>query len=140
VFSGENSMAPARSVGGSVLVILGGLLILAVGALVASLFNGLIHSFGFSNSFLTGFLYFGSVLGLLIIIVGVLALVAPSLNILWGILAVVFSILSIFSAAIGGVFLGFLLALIGGILIMVKRAPPPPAQWAPAAQIPPPPP
>jgi hypothetical protein len=132
-------MAPARSVAGSVLVIFGGLLILAVGALVATLVNGLAHGIGFHSSFLTGFLYFGAILGLIVIVVGVLALVAPSLNILWGLLAIVLSVLSIFSAAVGGVFLGFLLALIGGILIMVKRAPPPPTPWI-AAPVPPPPP
>jgi hypothetical protein len=131
-------MAPARSVAGSVLVILGGLLILTVGALLASLLNGLVHGFGFGNSFLTGVLYFGPVLGLIVIIVGVLALAAPSLNILWGMLAIIVSILSIFTTALGGVFLGFLLVLIGGILIMVKRAPPP-APMMPPMGVPPPP-
>jgi Family of unknown function (DUF6114) len=132
-------MAPARAVAGSVLVIFGGLLILAVGALVASLFSGLTHGFGIGSSFITGFLYFGPILGLVIIIIGVLALAAPSLNILWGILAIVFGVLSIFSTAIGGVFLGFILVLIGGILIIVKRAPPPPAPWMPPTPAPPPP-
>ncbi|MGC2290114.1 MAG: DUF6114 domain-containing protein [Thermoplasmata archaeon] len=132
-------MAPARSVAGSVLVILGGLLVLAVGAVVATLVNGFAHGFGVGNSFLTGILYFGPVLGLIITVVGVLALVAPSLNILWGLLAIVIAILSIFTTAIGGLFLGFLLALIGGILIIVKRAPLPPAEWAPSGAVPPPP-
>jgi hypothetical protein len=132
-------MTPARSVAGSVLVIFGGLLILAVGALVASLFSGLVHGIGYKGSFLTGFLYFGPILGLIVILVGILALVAPSLNILWGLLAIVLSILSIFSTALGGVFLGFILALIGGILIIVKRAPPPPAPWMPPTPAPPPP-
>ena len=118
-------MAPARSVAGSVLVILGGLLILTVGVIVASLLNGLVHGFGVGNSFLTGVLYFGPVLGLIVVIVGILALIAPSLNILWGILAIIISILSIFTTALGGVFLGFILVLIGAILIMVKRAPRP---------------
>jgi hypothetical protein len=139
VFSTESEMAPARSIAGSVLVIFGGLLILAVGAVVVSFLHDFTRGFGFSSSFLTGFLYFGPILGLVIIIVGVLALAAPSLNILWGILAIVLGVLSIFSTAIGGVFLGFILALIGGILIIVKRAPPPPVPWMPPTPAPPPP-
>jgi Family of unknown function (DUF6114) len=137
-------MNPKVSVAGGVLVIVGGLLMLLVGALVAfvvSTFAGSFHIGG--TTALSSILVLGPVLGLIVIIVGVLALVAPDLNILWGILAIVIGILSIFSTAFGGFFLGFILALVGGILIMVKRAPPPPApmyqQMAPPMGAPPPP-
>jgi hypothetical protein len=123
-------MNPKVSIGGSVLTIVGGVLILLVGAVVAYVLHSLFSGFGIGSSSLTGILVLGPVLGLVVIVVGVLAMVAPDLKILWGALAIIVSGLSLFTTALGGVFLGFLLALIGGILIMVKRAPPP-APWAP---------
>jgi len=133
-------MNPKVSIGGSVLVIIGGFLILAVGAVVAYVINSLFSGFSIGVPGLTGILVLGPVLGLVILVVGVLALAAPSLNILWGLLAIVLSIFSLFTTALGGLFLGFLLALIGGILIAVKKAPPPPApMMAPPMGTPPPP-
>jgi Family of unknown function (DUF6114) len=129
-------MNPKVSIGGAVLTIVGGLLILLVGAVVSYVFGALLSLSPVAHHALTHYLYLGPVLGLIIIIVGVLALVAPSLNILWGLLAIVLSIVSIFSTAIGGAFLGFILVLIGGILILVKRAPPPPATWTPPVNAP----
>jgi hypothetical protein len=127
-------MNPKVSVAGSVLVIVGGLLILLVGAVVSYVISSLVGSLHIGGTTaLSSILVLGPVFGLIVIIVGVLALVAPDLNILWGILAIVVGILSIFSTAIGGVFLGFILALVGGILIMVKRAPPPAPMYQPMA-------
>lgn len=131
-------MNPKISIGGSILVILGGLLILAVGAIVAYVFGNLLSGFKIGGAGLTSLLILGPVLGLVVIVVGVLALVAPNLNILWGILAIVISIVSLFTTALGGLFLGFLLALIGGILIAVKRAPPPAPMNYPMGAPPPP--
>lgn len=137
-------MNPKVSVAGGVLVIVGGLLMLLVGALVAYVISSIVGSFHIGGTTaLSTILVLGPVFGLIVIVVGILALVAPDLNILWGILAIVISILSLFSTAIGGFFLGFILALVGGILIMVKRAPPPAPMYQPMAPpmgIPPPPP
>jgi Family of unknown function (DUF6114) len=144
-FRGGSLVNPKVSVGGSVLVIIGGLLMLLVGALVAYVVSSILGGFHVGGTTaLSTVLVLGPVFGLIVIIVGVLALVAPDLNILWGILAIVISVLSLFSTAIGGFFLGFLLALIGGILIIVKKAPPPPAPMyqqpmAPSMGAPPPP-
>jgi Family of unknown function (DUF6114) len=124
-------MNPKVSVAGSILVIVGGLFILLVGAVVSYVISSLAGSFHVGSTALSSILVLGPVFGLIVIIVGVLALVAPDLNILWGILAIVISILSIFSTALGGVFLGFILALVGGILIMVKKAPPPAPMYQP---------
>jgi len=132
-------MNPKVSIGGSVLVIVGGFLILAVGAVVAYVISSLFSGFSIGIPGLTGILVLGPVLGLVILIVGVLALAAPGLNILWGLLAIVLSIFSLFTTALGGLFLGFILALIGGILIVVKRAPPPAPMMTPPMGAPPPP-
>jgi Family of unknown function (DUF6114) len=132
-------MNPKRSVAGGVLTIIGGLFILLVGAVIAYIFTGLVSAFHVGSAALTGILFLGPVVGLLVIIFGVLALAAPSLNILWGVLIIVFAVFSIFTTAIGGVFLGFILALIGGILIAVKRAPPQPAPMSAYVPAPPPP-
>jgi hypothetical protein len=130
-------MNPKVSVAGGVLVIVGGLLILLVGAVVSYVFAGLASGFHLGSSALTSFLYLGPLLGFVLIIIGALAFGLPSLNILWGILAIVLSIVSLFTTALGGVFLGFILVLVGGILIAVKRAPPAPV--APYVPAPPPP-
>lgn len=138
----ERTMNPKVSIGGSILTIIGGFLILLVGAVVSYVISGLVSGFHVGVGGLAGILVLGPVLGLLVIIVGVLALLAPDLNILWGVLAILLSIVSIFTTAIGGVFLGFILALVGGILILVKKAPPPapmaPPMYPPM-QAPPPP-
>jgi hypothetical protein len=118
-------MNPKVSVAGSVLVIVGGLLTLLVGAVVSYVFHSLFSAVHIGSTALTSFLFLGPVLGLVLVIVGILALVLPSINIVWGILAIIFGVLSLFTTALGGVFLGFILVLIGGILIAVKRAPPP---------------
>lgn len=135
-----NPMNPKVSIAGSVLTIFGGLLILAVGAVVAYVLHALASGVHIGNSALNTILALGPVVGLVIIVIGVLALVAPSLNILWGILAIILSIVSLFTVSLGGFFLGFLLVLIGGILILVKKAPPPaPMMYPPMATAPPPP-
>ena len=138
-------MNPKVSVAGSILVIIGGLLMLLVGAFVAFVISSIVSSFHIGGTtVLSSVLVLGPVFGLIVIIVGVLAIAAPDLKILWGVLAIVFAVLSLFSTAIGGFFLGFILALVGGILILVKTAPPPPTPMyqpmAPSMGAPPPPP
>jgi uncharacterized protein DUF6114 len=121
-------MNPKVSVAGMVLTIVGGLLVLAVGAYeyyVWSIISSLAGAYGV-GSFLPnvgGFLLLGVVMGVLILLVGILAGVAPSLKIAWGALAIIFGIVSLFTLAFGGFFLGFILALVGGILIIIKKEP-----------------
>lgn len=133
-------MNPKVSVAGGVLTIVGGIFILLVGAVVAYILGSLLSGFSFGGkNALTSLLFLGPVVGLVIIVVGVLAMVAPDLKILWGVLVILLSIVSLFTTALGGFALGFILALIGGILILVKKAPPPAPMMATPMGAPPPP-
>lgn len=100
----------ARPVAAGVLTIVGGFFILGGGILVAIL-GAVLAAFGFFS----GFFFVGLGLGLLTIIVGVLMIAIPSGHLLWGALAIVFAVASI-PFALGGVILGFILALVGGIV------------------------
>jgi hypothetical protein len=78
----------------------------------------------------------GVVIGLVIIVGGVMMYLRPKSSTVWGVLILVLSIVSLFVAS-GGFILGFILALIGGILAIVFK--PTPAMPAPApAAMPPP--
>lgn len=74
----------------------------------------------------------GVVTGLLVIVSGVMMYVQPKQHVIWGVLALVFSIVSILG--FGGLFLGLLLGVVGGILGIVFKpaqpmAAPMPQQW-----------
>jgi Family of unknown function (DUF6114) len=99
-----------RPVGAGVLTILGGFFILLGGLLVS--FLGVVFALVgvFSSLF-----FVGLALGLLTMLVGVLMMVLPRAHLAWGILAVLFAVASL-PFALGGFLLGFLLALIGGLL------------------------
>ncbi len=95
-----------------VLSLIGGIFILLAGLLI-----GLI---GFAVTLPIG--GFGAVAGLLGIVWGIIVLIGASMlysrpeqHATWGVIILVFSIVSWFGA-IGGFFIGFILALIGGIL------------------------
>jgi hypothetical protein len=99
------------SVVGGTFILLWGLLLAAVGAraLSLSLLGG-------------GLVVIGSVeavLGLLVLLFGILLYVSPESHVIYGILVLVFSIVSLIG--LGGLFIGFLLGLIGGILGIVHR-------------------
>lgn len=110
------------SVAGVVLSIVGGVFVLltAVLLLVA---ESIVGGFGFLFPGLVALTYVGLLMGLLMIVVAVIATLKPDLKVAWGALIIVFSIVSI-PAALGGFFLGFILGLIGGILILVKKPEP----------------
>jgi Family of unknown function (DUF6114) len=99
---------------GGIFILLGGLLIAAIGAVFSFILGGL-----------TGLFFVGLLLGILIIVLSVLMFVAPRLKVAWGALVIVLAIVSIPFAALGGFVLGFILCLVGGILAIVHKAPAP---------------
>lgn len=120
---------------GGIIIFLVGLLVLALASALAFLMGttgagdmvpGLI---GYSMAVTTVGLI-GVLMGLLIIIFGVIMYVKPEQHVIWGVLVLILSIVSIFG--LGGFILGMILGIIGGILGIVFR-PTPPAMAAPMA-------
>ncbi|MCW4011171.1 MAG: DUF6114 domain-containing protein [Candidatus Bathyarchaeota archaeon] len=104
---------------GGIFIILAGIFLSVVGAVFTLFLGGA-----------------GAIAGLLGIVWGVIILVAafnlrsnPSQHVTWGVIILVFSLISWWGAA-GGFFIGFLLALIGGIFAIIWS---PPRQKAPQA-------
>lgn len=112
---------------GGFFIFLGGLLISFLGVFFALL--------GVSSAFF----FVGLLLGLLTLVMGVLMLTVPRAHVVWGVLTIVLAFASL-PFALGGFLIGFLLALIGGILavrwkplggmgivdVTARRVPPPP--------------
>jgi len=121
-------------VGAAILTIVGGLFVMAGGALLAIVGGILASLLGhFSGLFLVGL-----VLGFLIVLLGILMLAVPAGHTVWGIVTVAFSIVSIpFSFA--GFIVGFVLALLGGLLSIFWRPPRPSATITVSARVVPPP-
>lgn len=107
----------ARPVGAGVLTVLGGLFILG-GGVAFALVGAVFAIFGHWS----GLFLLGLATGLLTILVGFLMIAAPSAHTLWGVLAVLFALVSI-PVAFGGFLVGFLLTLIGGILALAWKRP-----------------
>ncbi len=114
-----------RPTAAMVLAIVGGVFIIAaaileviVGTQQAQL------SFGFLGGtyILSGLL--GIAVGILVLVFGVLVYVQPQHHVVYGVLILVFAVVSLVSF-FGGVFIGFVLGLIGGILAIVHRPFPP---------------
>jgi hypothetical protein len=97
---------------GGVFITLAGLALAVVGAILGALF-------GFGG---TWFFYIGLVVGILIVVVGVLTLVKPEMKTAWGALIIVLAIVSL-PTTFGGFVIGFILALIGGILVLTFKPP-----------------
>ncbi|MGD0250863.1 MAG: DUF6114 domain-containing protein [Thermoplasmata archaeon] len=110
----------ARPVAAGVVTILGGLFITAGGAILAligGILAAIFHIF-------SGFFVLGLVLGFLIFLFGLLMIAVPAGHTVWGIVVIVFALVSIpFSFA--GFIIGFILAILGGILAIVWHPPPP---------------
>lgn len=123
------------SIIGGIFILLGGGVFLAFASLMAA-FPGIP---GFQNLPIdptTLFILIGAVgviIGLVIIVGGVLMYSRPQSSTAWGVLILILAIVSLFTVT-GGFFLGFILALIGGILGVVFK---PTAPAAPAAAAPP---
>jgi hypothetical protein len=93
---------------GGIFVLLAGLFVMLVGALLT------FFAFGVGGAF--GLL--GVIWGIIIIVGAAMLNSHPSDHVLWGVIILVFSIIS-WIGAVGGFFIGFLLGLIGGILAIV---------------------
>ncbi len=118
---------------GALLIILGGIIVGIVGAAFTFFMGGI-----------------GGIAGLFGVIWGIVILISafnlknnPSQHVTWGIIILIFSLVSWFGS-IGGFGLGFLLSLIGGIMALVwtppaseaqAYAPPPTAPAAPSGQV-----
>jgi hypothetical protein len=109
-----------RPFGAAILTVFGGLLILAGGAVVA-LIGGIVAAV---LGIFSGLWLIGLVLGGLTILVGLLMLAIPPAHSYFGLFAIVFAVVSL-PFALGGFFLGFLLAVIGGALALRWRPLPP---------------
>jgi len=102
------------------LTIVGGLFILLGGAVVATL--GAIISFLLPG--LGALLFVGGLsVGILTLVMGLLMFLNPAHKSVWGALTIVLAVVSI-PFGLGGFILGFILALIGGILAITYKAPP----------------
>src|SRR5437667_11328226 len=110
---------------GWIFILLGGAAIAALG----SILSGMVGSFGAAGGadIVTLYGIIGVINGLLVIIFGVLLYMQPQRHVAWGVLVLVLSIAS-WLTTIGGFFIGFILALIGGILGIAWK---PPAPMAP---------
>ncbi len=120
-------MAPApvkRPTGAMILAIVGGIFILIGGLVlveIGSIFSSL--TFGLVGGSVIALGAVGALIGILTIVCGVLLNVRPEQHAIFGALILVFAIIS-WVTAFGGFFLGFLLALIGGILALVFKPTP----------------
>ncbi len=126
-------MAGQVPTGGAILSLIGGIFVLLGGiamAVIGSIFSGFLGDY-------TGLFFIGLIVGILIIVFAILMFAMPRMKLVWGILVIVFAFVSIPYAILGGFVIGFILALVGGILAIVYKAPapmaPPPPMAAPPA-------
>jgi len=113
-----------------VLSLIAGILILLVG-LFLSLTSG-VPSYYYPFWAFTAFwfLIFGMVTGVIVIVGAVMMYSQPKQHLVWGIIVLVFSILSVLSA--GGLIIGLILGIVGGALgiawrpVAMSALPPPP--------------
>ncbi len=88
-----------------IFILLGGLVIAALGALLASFFFGV----GIVLAII------GLAFGIIVLVGAIMLYMQPEQHVTWGVIILVFSILSIFTA-LGGFFIGLILGIIGGAL------------------------
>jgi hypothetical protein len=115
--------AMVLSIIGGIFVILGGAFI----AFVGSLFFSIPGTTGTTGPSTTGIAsvvvivgVIGIIMGLIMIVGGVMMNSNPQSHTMWGVIVLVLSILS-WGTAAGGLFIGFLLGLIGGILALTFK-------------------
>jgi len=111
------STAFVLSLIGGIFILLGGLATAAIAAII----GGALFAFFPGGGVL--------LIGLLTIFGAVMLRNRPESAHTWGVLILVFAIISLFTSAGGGFIIGFILALIGGIFAMTWK-PPAPAQAA----------
>ncbi|MFQ5907599.1 MAG: DUF6114 domain-containing protein [Thermoplasmata archaeon] len=131
--------AMVLSIIGGIFILLGGVVFLALASLM-QLFIDTIPGLGSLEIDpvlllnLVGAL--GVIIGLVIIVGGVMMYSRPQSSTVWGVLILVLAIVSLFVAS-GGFILGFVLALIGGILAIAFKSTPVMPAPAPVATPPP---
>lgn len=101
---------------GGIFILLWGLVIAGIGAQVQSV------SFGVVGGAVLAIGAIESLMGLLILVFGVLLYVSPEHHTVYGVLVLVCSLVSLIG--LGGLIIGFILALIGGILGIAHRTTP----------------
>jgi hypothetical protein len=109
------------SIIGGIFILLGGLAEVALGSVAAT------FTFGLIGGTLILFGAVGAVLGILIVVFAILLHMRPEQHTIYGVLILVFSIISL-SSFFGGFVLGFILALVGGILALTFK-PTAPVVW-----------
>ena len=127
--SEKPTAAMVLSLIGGIFVILGGAFIAFVGSIVSS-FGYLANGGTNGGTLVTVFGVVGIIMGVIMVIGGFMMYSKPTSAKMWGIIVLILSILSWFTA-VGGLVIGFLLGLIGGILAIVFKS-------APSAMAPPP--
>jgi len=120
------STAFVLSLIGGIFILLGGLATAAIAAIIG---GALFAFFPGGGVLLIGLAVVGILIGLLTIFGAVMLRNRPESAHTWGVLILVFAIISLFTSAGGGFIIGFILALIGGIFAMTWK-PPAPAQAA----------
>lgn len=103
-----------------VLSLIGGIFVLIGGAILAALGGFLASLTVVGGGFVLAFGIVGVVFGIIMIIGAVMMYSNPQSHTMWGVIVLVLSILSWVFAA-GGIFIGFLLGLIGGILALTFK-------------------
>lgn len=129
-------MAGEKPTGAFVLSLIGGIFII-LGALVWLVIGAMLAFFPTFGMGVTVLGVVGLLFGLIIIIGGVMMYTKPEQHVMWGAIVLILSIVSIpFSFA--GLIIGFILALVGGILGLVfKPSMPMAAPYAPPMAPPP---
>lgn len=118
---------------GGIFILIGGLVFILIGSVVGAIMAGTQGAGAQNLIYALGGL--GILSGLLVIVGSVMLYTKPEKHAMWGAIVLVFSLISLVTS--GGFFIGFILALIGGILgIIFKPAPAmgAPGAWAPMAQ------
>lgn len=101
---------------GGIFILLWGLVIVAVGVSIQS------QTFGLFGGDVVAIGGIEATLGLLCIVFGVLLYVSPQNHVVFGVLVLVFALVSLIG--LGGLIIGFILALIGGILGIAHKPEP----------------
>ncbi len=109
---------------GAIFILIGGILMAAVGALVAELFP-----------VVGALLALGLVIGIIVLISAVMLYVNPEHKVAWGVITIVFSIISFFFNILGGFIVGMILGIVGGALGIAWKPSPPVAPSPPIKRI-----
>lgn len=115
----------AVSLVGAIFILLGGLAQAAVGAAVEIFFPGV-----------------GIIIAVLALTCGIIVLISaimlyanPQHKVAWGVLIIIFSILSLFFCLLGGLIIGMILGIVGGALGIAWKPSPPQAPFPAQAAI-----